>query len=422
MPRASATRVRCPRPEHAGSRVKLDGTYGKLGHRRQRYKCSPGGRAKPHVFTELLPREESWQSSCEHCERALERREGPKAPRHYQFVARGIAEALQTVGAGETYMRASRVTRDRARRFRVDDATGELRESAHGQLLGDWVELFAPVVFAPHRPSAWPTEGSLLLDHLPFRVRALDDEGRRIPAGRVAFDIFCGVGFVAGRPRLWLAQSFATAHPANWRAFLGSLPGEPRRVVCDAHGGMLQAVAERWPGSELQQCEWHLQHALDRLLAKEARDDASQELEQLRRIAQRALAGPSSWHRFLRAARLVCNESLERWIAVNQVTIETQFARRARSGYRAPDMPLTTSALEQITRPLVAALYPRRYALKNRERLNRLLMLLQLHTNGDDDLQTYTGAIRAHLEANGGRPTEQRRAVADRAGSPSLRA
>ncbi len=185
---------------------------------------------------------------------------------------------------------------------------------------------------------------------------------------------------------------------------------------------MLQAVAERWPGSELQQCEWHLQHALDRLLAKEARDDASQELEQLRRIAQRALAGPSSWHRFLRAARLVCNESLERWIAVNQVTIETQFARRARSGYRAPDMPLTTSALEQITRPLVAALYPRRYALKNRERLNRLLMLLQLHTNGDDDLQTYTGAIRAHLEANGGRPTEQRRAVADRAGSPSLRA
>src|SRR5680860_1779240 len=83
MPRTSAVNMKCPRSEHAGSRVKLDGTYGKPGHRRQRYTCLPGGGGKPHVFTELLPREESWHSSCEHCERQLERREGPKAPRHY---------------------------------------------------------------------------------------------------------------------------------------------------------------------------------------------------------------------------------------------------------------------------------------------------------------------------------------------------
>ncbi|MBA3261093.1 MAG: hypothetical protein H0T69_01190, partial [Thermoleophilaceae bacterium] len=108
MPRASAARVKCPDGEHAGSRIKLDGTYGKLGHRRQRYKCSPRG-GRPHVFTELLPREESWNGACDHCERQVERREGPKAPRHYQFVARGIAEALAAVGAGDTYMQASRV-------------------------------------------------------------------------------------------------------------------------------------------------------------------------------------------------------------------------------------------------------------------------------------------------------------------------
>ena len=180
-------------PEHAGSRVKLDGTYGKPGHRRQRYKCMPR-RGKPHVFTELLPREESWHGACEHCERHLDRREGPKAPRNYHFVARGIAEALLAVGAGATYMQASRVARDRARRFRVDSETGELRESDHGQLVADWVELFAPVVFEPHRPAFWPPEGSLLLDHLPFRVRALDAYGKRIPAGRVAFNVFCAVG------------------------------------------------------------------------------------------------------------------------------------------------------------------------------------------------------------------------------------
>jgi len=420
MPRISAAKARCPRPEHAGSRVRLDGTYGKLGHRRQRYKCSPRGGGKPHVFTELLPREESWHGSCEHCERQLERREGPKAPRHYQFVARGIAEALHAVGAGSSYMRASRVTRDRARRFRVDVETGELRESDHGQLLADWVEVFAPVVFDAYRPPAWPTEGTLLLDHLPFRVRALDASGRRIPAGKVAFDVFCGVGYCAGKPRLWLAQAFVSAQPANWSAFLGSLPGHPKRIVCDAHGGMLQAIEARWPQAELHRCEWHLQHALDRLLAKEARNDPGEELRELRERAEGALVGPPSWHQFVRAARVAENESLDRWIAVNAATIEAQFARRALTP-RRPDMPLTTAALEQITRPIVAALYPRRYALKNRERLNRLLMLLQLHVNGDDDVQAYVRAIRAHLESHGGRPLKRRRALADPASSPSLR-
>lgn len=373
------------------------------------------------MFTELLPREESWRSSCEHCERRLERREGPRAPRHYQFVAKGIAEALQAVGAGSSYMRASRVTRDRARRFRVDVQTGELRESDHGQLLADWVEVFAPVVFEAYRPAAWPAEGSLLLDHLPFRVRALDASGRRIPAGKVAFDVFCGVGFYAGKPRLWLAQAFASAHLADWSAFLGSLPGSPKRIVCDAHGGMLAAIEARWPQAELHQCEWHLQHALDRLLTKEASCDPSEGLTELRERAERALVGPPSWHQFVRAARAVENESLDRWIAVNAATIESQFARRALTPHRAPDMPLTTAALEQITRPIIAALYPRRYALKNRERLNRLLMLLQLHVNGDDDAQAYAKAICTHLESNGGRPLRRQRALADPVHSFSLR-
>jgi hypothetical protein len=164
--------------------VKLDGTYGKPGHRRQRYRCSPRA-GKPHVFTELLPREESWRDSCEQCERHVERREGPQAPRHYQFVARGIAEALQAVGAGDTYMQAARVARDRARRFRYDAETGEVRESAHGQLVADWVELFAPIVSAPHRPASWPAHGSLLLDQIPFRIRAEDARAARSQAGRL---------------------------------------------------------------------------------------------------------------------------------------------------------------------------------------------------------------------------------------------
>jgi hypothetical protein len=412
--------VRCPQSEHAGSRVKLDGTYGRPGHRRQRYRCTPRA-GKSHVFTELLPREEAWHETCEHCERHVERREGPKAPRHYQFVARGIAEALHAVGAGSSYRRASWVARDRAHRFRFDRETGELRESDHGQLVADWVEVFAPVVFEPRRPAGWPSEGSLLLDHLPFRVRALDAAGRRVPAGRVAFDVFCAVGYVAGKPRLWRAEAFPTAHPTNWSAFLAALPGAPKRIVGDAHGGMLQAIWQRWPEAELHQCEWHLQHALERLLAKEARHNHSAELEELQARAEGALSGPSFWRPFVRVARAAENESIDRWIAVNGPTIEAQFARRPAPSRRPTDMPLTTAALEQITRPIATALYPRRYGLKNRERLNRLLMLLQLHVNGDDDVRRYATAIRSWLEANGGRPIAHRRAIADSLGSPSLR-
>jgi len=47
------------------------------------------------------------------------------------------------------------VARDRARRFRHDPETGEVRESAHGQLVADWIELFAPVVFVPLRPMSF---------------------------------------------------------------------------------------------------------------------------------------------------------------------------------------------------------------------------------------------------------------------------
>jgi hypothetical protein len=56
-------------------------------------------------------------------------------------------------------------------------ANGRLRPTDHGQLVADWVEVFAPVVFEPHRRYAWPTSGTVVLDHLPLRVKARNDDG-----------------------------------------------------------------------------------------------------------------------------------------------------------------------------------------------------------------------------------------------------
>jgi hypothetical protein len=62
----------------------------------------------------------------------------------------------------------------------------------------------------------------------------------------------------------------------------------------------------------------------------------------------------------------------------------------------------------------------RRGAFKNRERLNRLLMLMQLDLNKQADEQRYAGIIRGELLANGGY-SAPRRQIVDRAGAPSLR-
>jgi hypothetical protein len=127
----STASVACPRAEHVGSRVRLDGRYGSAEHRRHRYRCIPGNGDRAHRFTEVLPREQSWNDACESWERDVGLHEGPHAARNYHFVARGVAEALVMVGAGSTYReagagvaRAREATADRPR------PTGRLTHSS----------------------------------------------------------------------------------------------------------------------------------------------------------------------------------------------------------------------------------------------------------------------------------------------------
>ncbi len=415
--RWSKAAVSCPRPEHAGSRVRFDGHYGKPGHRRQLYRCVPGNGERPHRFTETLPREEAWHVACETCERPVHSNEGPHAARRYQFVARGIAEALQAVGAGASYRQAGLVARERARRLRTDAETGEPRSTRHGQLVADWVEVFAPVVFEPHRPGAWPQAGSLLLDDLPFSVR--DPATGRF---RIAFRVFCAAGFERGRPKLWRLEAFPDASQANWEAFLGALQGTPRRVVCDSHSGLTGAVRAAFPGAELYLCEWHLRHALERLMAKIRKEEEHREaIDALLSRVEGAFTGPSFWSPFLRDAHAAEIPRLSDWLDGTGRIVSDQFARRGLRSQRPADTPLSTSPMDGLIEPVRAALHPRRYGLKNRERTNRLLLLMQLHANRQDEVLAYAKCIRGWLEPNGGRPRVARRAVTDPGGLASLR-
>lgn len=394
------------------------GQYGTEGHRRQRYRCVPVDGDGPHRFTELLPREESWTTACDTCERPVQAREGPHAARKYQFVARGVAGALKAVGVGASYREAALVARERARRMRTDPATGAVRWTRHGSLVMDWVEIFAPVVFEPYRPTVWPVTGSLLLDDLPFSVRN--------PNGGpplIAFRIYCAMGYENGRPKMLRMEAFTTKSQADWAAFLGRLDGAPQRVVCDNDPGMTAAVRASFPHAELYLCEWHLKLALERLLKKLRRDEPQHQaaFDVLRGRLDVAFVGASFWRPFTRDAHAVGSQRLSDWFTTTGDIVETQFRRRGFSTNRPANTPLSTSPMDTFINPVRESIRSRAYGLKNRERTNRMLMLMQLHANCQDNERTYVKHIRHWLEANDGRPRGVRRAVVDSGGVSSLR-
>jgi len=164
-------------------------------------------------------------------------------------------------------------------------------------------------------------------------------------------------------------------------------------------------------------------HALDRLLKKLCGDDPDRraEYELLRGRLDAAFTGVSFWRAFVADAHAVDTRRLSDWLATTGAVVEAQFARRGLSTSRSLDTPLSTSPMDAFVTPIRDAIRPRAYALKNRERTNRMLMLMQLHANRQDAERAYAKHIRQWLEVNRGRPCVPRRAIVDPGGSASLR-
>ena len=218
-------------------------------------------------------------------------------------------------------------------------------------------------------------------------------------------------------------EAFTTKSQPDWEAFLGALDGAPPRVVCDNDDGLTKAVRARFPAAELYLCEWHLRHALERLMGK-LRSEQPQNrdaIEELLPDVEAAFTGPAFWRAFLKQAHAAGIPRVSEWLNTTGRVVEEQFGRRGLRWERPANMPLTTSPLDAFINPIRASIKPRAYGLKNRERTNRMLTLMQLHANGQDDVYAYTHLIRAWLEGNAGRPRVDRRAIVNPKGSPSLR-
>jgi hypothetical protein len=292
---------------------------------------------------------------------------------------------------------------------------GTQRYSRHGQLVGDWTSLFAPVVFEPHRRWSWPIEGSIVLDHLGFRIRELRPDGTPKTAP-VAFNVLAALGYENGAPFLWKLAASPTVGRADWRAFLSGLDGTPRRVVTDGHDGTIGAAIELWPDADHWRSEWHLRAAFyDELVACKQHGDT-----RLHRALKQAFINRNFWESFAVVAHRFGSDKLNRLVDRHGPLILDQFRGRPDAS-RARINPLTTGGLEPRLERLKAWLAPRSHSLLNRQRLDCLLMLMQLHLNGQASEAAYTHAIRDWLTVNGGRPNRDRRWAAEPAGAASLR-
>jgi hypothetical protein len=82
----------------------------------------------------------------------------------------------------------------------------------------------------------------------------------------------------------------------------------------------------------------------------------------------------------------------------------------------------TTGGIEKALKVVKSRLYDRRALFSNRERTDRLLMLMTLDQRGLADERRYATKIREWLTGRGGRPDTRQGAIADARRTSSLRA
>lgn len=398
-------------PEHPGSKVWLDGYYGAEGHKRKRYKCVLPNGAR-HVFTEKLPRLCYPEDQvCEECERSVPHMHGPTHPRHFHFQSRQIAKALVEVGQGKAYRDVAKTIRREANRsMTVMNWAGQPEPVKWGNMIHDWVEIFAPLIHEElFQITHWPK--IVLIDELPYRRPARRSHGQAIPGGKPFFSILGAVGYTYSRkPFVLRFEAVPTPSRTNWMNFLSHFEGMPERIVCDQAMTITSAIWGRWakPNTPfIHYCHWHLQRKIKQTIPRNRQVVG----DPLWDTFQKAFWSPAEFDDFIAVAEKV--PRMIAWIIKNAGVVRAQIEKKVH--------PYSTGPLEERLRVLGSHFKDRYPSFANRERLNRALMLMQLEMNGQRSETRYARIIRDHLEANDG-IAPLRRQILDAKGTSSLRA
>jgi hypothetical protein len=408
----------CPLAEHAGSIVVRAGWYGKPPHRRQRWLCRPANGDRRHRFTPVLTRQGEPNGYCVECSTGLEPWEGQAGAREYRFSAREVGEALAAVAAGASYRAAAEAARRRAHRL----AAGAARRSGarrrdplrDGQIVANWVDVFAEAVCTPELPRRWPR--TLLVDSKAFRIRSGENAGR-------GFHVFAAMGIEApepGRwapaPKIWRLEPFGRRDQASWEAFFGSLAGAPKVIVSDPDHALTAAIESVFgeAGTEHRLCEWHLGRKLREHLPASILDDRRHPIA---RALGDALRSPGGWRALV--AAIEAEPAAERSLALGW--LQRYGARiAAQVATRDPAAPHSTGPVEQVLREVDRRIGDRVGSFTNRTRMRKLLALMAVEMSGRADGRRWADRLRERLYLAGGRPADNQRPHDDPKGAYSL--
>lgn len=421
----------CSVAGHETSVVVRDGWYGRAGQRRQRWRCTPAD-GKPHRFTEVLPRivTGAGEHVCRDCATALEPWEGQPAPRLYGFTARDVAAALAMVAAGASYRATAEAIRIRAGRAlstkpgrtpsKVKGKKGKVlpAPNRHPQLISDWVEVFAPILWSAYAPAAWPA--AVAIDSMELRFGRAGK-----PRGDMAFAVLAAMGYDhAQRPYVAAIEAVSRADIPAWKALLGSLTERPGWVVGDG-GHPLRTAAEVWthadvnlgedPGFTTWRCEWHLANNIRQALPKQVTRDPH---DRVNKLIEQAVRSATGWQQ-------LCDELTTRAQRDEIGQGALNVMRNIRPVVVAqeqlqPRGPRSTGALEEFFRQLENTIGDRASRMTNKTRTDALLKLIAARRNGWLNEPAWAELIRDHLSRSHGRAPEQRRTV-DKRQTPSLR-
>ena len=377
--------------EHPDSRVTLKGKH----RGRQRFLCTPATGASAHKFTGALAHlVADDEARCTNCDSPLARHQGPALARRYEFPVGEVALALQRVGRLMSYTEAAQRCRARTERGGKVSA----------QLVGNWVEVFGPVVAARHAIHTWPE--TVVLDSTPFSATT--------PTGfREVFHVLCAWGYDEGATdgRCVALMASTRRNGAAWKTMLSAKQGQPRLLVADKDEGLLAGAYQAWPEAVWRRCHWHLRQNLDRQLAAYGLHPGSS--HELVTLAGDAFRGPEHWASYEQAVKRHGGVNLLSWVHDAAGDLAGEFA--------AATLPrhYSNGAAEKVLNAIKGPIARRAFCYRNAQRTNRLLELVRLAQNRQDDLDLYAHDIRRHLSEGGnlGHQLE----IRDPHGKPSLR-
>lgn len=400
--------------QHPDTYSRKAGRYGPNGEY-QRWECVPGNGDEPHYIGRDLPRRKVGGyrfGVCPECFRPWGEGEGVPAARGHSYTIHDVASALSRLAIGQSYRAASEAARRRAGK----DVTND------GRLARDWVAQYAPLFRDEHLPDAWPE--LLVIDHLTFKRRTAEGI-------RDAFHVMAALSYddgsieAAGKrgsrtPKLWLLRADTRSDRAAWERFFAELDGQPKQVVADRHDGLRGALENYWPETTYFPCSWHLYQNLKRRVRKggleeeipdqlinpktfTTPDHYSRLLDQVEYLLKRGRKF-FGYERETQDKKLDGLKAIDDWLDGAHEDIQRALD--------TPHAPLSTGGLEKPLRTAVKnALEDRAHLFDNLDRLNHLLVLMQLNQLGYANERDWASLLMEHLAANQGRPAQERQAI-----------